>query len=272
MGLPSSEGDGLTISPRHPISRNPCKAAYRPCQGCGYGPESRFQVRISYCRDDDSLWQSATQLFWAYQRVSFDRRSIVATGARTASVQDALSFAHRARAAVEAASLRCCPVILAARRLPPILPPLRPIWAMSCDTTDLVNFGSAGFSAGLSPVSLLTARMPAWNSSSGAVRERFCIRLQRGMFRRRLSSPWKFKVAHYQKIGRQPLPPVGGAVPLDPPWTWGPLWGRRLVPLPDAEAGASAPARAPAPHHFARDLRLSQGDTHYMEYPHLLSA
>ena len=217
MGLPSSEGDGLTISPRHPISRNPCKAAYRPCQGCGYGPESRFQVRISYCRDDDSLWQSATQLFWAYQRVSFDRRSIVATGARTASVQDALSFAHRARAAVEAASLRCCPVILAARRLPPILPPLRPIWAMSCDTTDLVNFGSAGFSAGLSPVSLLTARMPAWNSSSGAVRERFCIRLQRGMFRRRLSSPWKFKVAHYQKIGRQPLPPVGGAAPLDPP-------------------------------------------------------
>ena len=31
------------------------------------------------------------------------------------------------------------------------------------------------------------------------------------------------------------------------PWTWGPLWGRRLVPLPDADAGASAPARAP-PH------------------------
>ena len=216
MGLPSSEGDGLTISPRHPISRNPCKAAYRPCQGCGYGPESRFQVRISYCRDDDSLWQSATQLFWAYQRVSFDRRSIVATGARTASVQDALSFAHRARAAVEAASLRCCPVILAARRLPPILPPLRPIWAMSCDTTDLVNFGSAGFSAGLSPVSLLTARMPAWNSSSGAVRERFCIRLQRGMFRRRLSSPWKFKVAHYPALAPVCwLAPAPGASSLE---------------------------------------------------------
>src|ERR1017187_3029540 len=195
MGLPSSEGDGLTISPRHPISRNPCKAAYRPCQGCGYGPESRFQVRISYCRDDDSLWQSATQLFWAYQRVSFDRRSIVATGTRTASVQDALSFAHRARAAVEAASLRCCSVMLAARRLPPILPPLRPIWAMSCDTTVLVNSGSSGFSAGLSPVSLLTAMIPAWNSSSGSLRERFRIHFQLGTLRRLASSSRKFKVA-----------------------------------------------------------------------------
>src|ERR1017187_1108489 len=50
------------------------------------------------------------------------------------------------------------------------------------------------------------------------------------------------------------LPAVGGAVPLNR--------AGRLVPLPDAEAGASAPARAPAPHHFARDLRLSQADTH----------
>src|ERR1039458_77603 len=48
------------------------------------------------------------------------------------------------------------------------------------------------------------------------------------------------------------LPAVGGAVPLD----------RAGRPLPDAEAGGSPPARAPAPHHFARDLRLSQADTH----------
>src|ERR1035437_2576682 len=111
--------------------------------------------------------------------------------------QEALSLAHRARAAVEAASLRCCSVMLAARRLPPILPPLRPIWAMSCDTTLLVNSGSSGFSAGLSPVSLLTAMIPAWNSSSGSLRERFRIHFQLGTLRRLASSSRKFKVAHY---------------------------------------------------------------------------
>src|ERR1035437_3279310 len=111
--------------------------------------------------------------------------------------QEALSLAHRARAAVEAASLRCCPVMLAARRLPPILPPLRPIWAMSSDTTLLVNSGSSGFSAGLSPVSLLTAMIPAWNSSSGSLRERFRIHFQLGTLRRLASSSRKFQVAHY---------------------------------------------------------------------------
>lgn len=114
------------------------------------------------------------------------------------SFQEALSFAHRARAAVEAASLRCCSVMLAARRLPPILPPLRPIWAMSCDTTDLVNLGRvSGLSAGLSPVSILTAMMPAWNSSSGSLRERFRIHFQLGTVRRLESTPSKSKVAHY---------------------------------------------------------------------------
>jgi|ERR1017187_3976385 hypothetical protein len=112
--------------------------------------------------------------------------------------QEALSFAHRARAAIEAASLRCFSVMLAARRFPPILPPLRPIWAMSCETTDLVNFGSSGFSADPLPVSLLTAMIPAWNSSCGSLRERFRIQFQLGTLRRLASSPSKFKVAHYR--------------------------------------------------------------------------
>ena len=104
-------------------------------------------------------------------------------------------FAHLARAAREAAALRCSSVILAARRLPPILPPLRPIWAMSCDTTDLVSFGSSGLAR--PPVSLLTAMIPAWNSSSGTLRERFCIRYQIRTVGRMASSLWKTKVAHY---------------------------------------------------------------------------
>ena len=117
------------------------------------------------------------------------------------AVGDALALlAQRARAAIEAAALRSWPVMLAARRLPPILPPLRPIWAMSCDTTDLVSLGSSdlGCPFGFSPVSLLTAMIPAWNSSSGSLRERFCIRYQLGMIRRLASSLWKTKVAHYQ--------------------------------------------------------------------------
>ena len=115
--------------------------------------------------------------------------------------QDALALPHRARAAIEAAALRCSSVILAARRLPPIFPPLRPIWAMSCDARDLVSFGSWGFSAGAFPVSLLTAMIPAWNSSSGSLRERFRIRYQLGTVGRVASSLWKTKVAHYRSSG-----------------------------------------------------------------------
>ena len=112
---------------------------------------------------------------------------------------DYCRLAHRAFAAIEAAALRSSSVMLAARRFPPILPPLRPIWAMSCDTTDLVSLGSSGLGCpfGFSPVSLLTAIIPAWNSSSGALRERFCIRYQLGTIRRLASRLWKFKVAHY---------------------------------------------------------------------------
>jgi hypothetical protein len=47
------------------------------------------------------------------------------------------------------------------------------------------------------PVSLLTAMIPAWNSSSGTLRERFCIRYQIRTVGRMASSLWKTKVAHY---------------------------------------------------------------------------
>ena len=134
-------------------------------------------------------------------------------------IQDALRLPQRARAAIEAASLRACSVMLAARRFPPILPPLRPIWAMRCDTTDLVSWGSSGCPTGVSPVSLLTAMMPAWNSSLGLLRERFRIRYQRGMFWLRMSRTSGFKVAHYPTFGWAPLKrltllvyPIGGTL------------------------------------------------------------
>jgi len=92
--------------------------------------------------------------------------------------QEALRLVQRARAAIEAASLRASAVIFAARCLPPILPPLRPIWAMNCDTTDFVSSGNCGRS-GLPSASRLTAMMPAWTSSAG-LRERFRIHIQRG--------------------------------------------------------------------------------------------
>ena len=103
---------------------------------------------------------------------------------------------HRARAAMEAASLRFSGVMFAARALPPFLPPLRPIWAMRCDTTDLVNLGS-GEGPEEFPVSLFTAMMPAWNSSSGWLRERFRIYLQRGTSEGLTSTGRNPKVAHY---------------------------------------------------------------------------
>src|SRR5579871_758557 len=94
----------------------------------------------SYILSNSSCWTWRTQAAYLYIAMRVFH-------------YDACRLAHRAFAALEAASLRCSSVILAARRLPPILPPLRPIWAMSCDTTDLVNFGSWEGS-GVFPVSL----------------------------------------------------------------------------------------------------------------------
>src|SRR5664280_2101636 len=58
----------------------------------------------------------------------------------------------------------------------------------------------------------------------------------------------------------------GSALVGRSPWTWGPLWGRRLVPLPEAEAGASARARAPAPLGAANCTDLSQADSHLADF------
>src|SRR5208282_5074625 len=55
-------------------------------------------------------------------------------------------FSHRACAATFAALLRSLGVIVCKRRLPPILPPLRPISAMSIETCSFV-----GRSVSLSP-------------------------------------------------------------------------------------------------------------------------
>lgn len=182
---------------RCPVWRNPCKAVCRRFRACDCGPEFRFQVHILCCRDGGSLFRSTKDLSLAYRRGSFDRRSIVTSSRTGRKPQVAfVLLAQRAFAAIEAAALRCSSLILAARRLPPILPPLRPIWAMSWDTTDLVSFGSWGFSVGALPVSLLTAMIPAWISSSGSLRERFRIH-QLGTVRRLASSLRKFKVAHY---------------------------------------------------------------------------
>ena len=205
----------MTTSLRCPVSRNPCRVAYRQSRPCDCGPESRFQARISCCRDDGSPSRSTKGLSWAYRRVSFDRRSIVTTGAT--AIQDAL--AHRALAAFRALRRRCSGVMLSARRLPPILPPSRPSSDRIWDLMDLAACaGSAGSGSmdGRSPSNLCTAIKPAWTSSSGSLPDGFRIRYQLGMFGRFASSPWKTKVAHYQGSGArcmaQRIPPI--SIPL----------------------------------------------------------
>ena len=162
----------MTTSLRCPVLRSPCKAVYRLSLPCGCGPEFHFQVHTSYCRDDGSLSRSTKGLSWAYRRVSFDRRSIVTSGAARELGQDALILAHRALAAFRALRRRCSGVMLSARRLPPILPPSRPSSDRSWDLRDLAGCaGSAGSVSmgGRSPNNLCTAIKPAWTSSSGSL-------------------------------------------------------------------------------------------------------
>ena len=80
--------------------------------------------------------------------------------------QDALILAHRALAAFRALRRRCSGVMLAARALPPILPPSRP---SSDSIWDRRERGGCSGSLGRSPNNLCTAIKPAWTSSSGAL-------------------------------------------------------------------------------------------------------
>lgn len=55
-------------------------------------------------------------------------------------------FAHRACAALSATWLRCSGVMVTKRRLPPTLPPLRPMAVITREISDLV--GLAGVAVG----------------------------------------------------------------------------------------------------------------------------
>ena len=110
--------------------------------------------------------------------------------------QDALILAHRALAAFRALRRRCSGVMLAARALPPILPPSRP---SSDSIWDRRERGGCSGSLGRSPNNLCTAIKPAWTSSSGSLPDGFRIHSQRGTFGSAPSSPGFFKVAHYLK-------------------------------------------------------------------------
>jgi hypothetical protein len=127
---------------------------------------------------------------------------------------NAYRLAHRALAALRALRRRCSGVILAARALPPILPPSRPSSDKIWDRRDLMGCGDSGSgsSGGRSPSNLCTAMKPACTSSSGSLPDGFRIRYHIRTAGRMASSLWKTRVAHYPKISTCPEPAHDAAV------------------------------------------------------------
>ena len=150
-----------------------------------YMPDQLHDWPGSYILSNSSCWLRYIQVEYLYSAI------------RTPFLHDACRLAHRALAAFRALRRRCSGVMLAARALPPILPPSRPSSDRICERRERTGCSDSGL-LGRSPSNLWTAIKPACTSSSGSLPDGFRIHLKRGTIRRLASSLWKTKVAHYQ--------------------------------------------------------------------------
>ncbi len=151
-----------------------------------YTPDQLQACPGSYILSNSSCWLWRSQMEYLYS-------------AMRSFLYEACRLAHRALAALRALRRRCSGVILAARALPPILPPSRPSSDRIWDLRDLAGCSGfdSGSTAGRSPNNLCTAMKPACTSSSGSLPDGFRIHPKRCTFRRLPSRLWKTKVAHY---------------------------------------------------------------------------